>query len=56
MMTGLPMHEKEFSRRSFVKGGGALVVGFSIARRCVGASAGDARPRVRSRAIGPYDP
>ena len=30
MMTGL-IHEKEFSRRSFVKGGGALVVGFSVA-------------------------
>jgi CO/xanthine dehydrogenase Mo-binding subunit len=28
-MTGL-LHEKEFSRRSFVKGGGALVVGFSV--------------------------
>ena len=24
------MHEKEFSRKSFVKGGGALVVGFSV--------------------------
>ncbi len=28
VMTGL-MHEKEFSRKSFVKGGGALIVGFS---------------------------
>jgi len=28
-MTGF-MHEKEFSRRSFLKGGGALVVGFSM--------------------------
>ena len=27
-MTGL-MHEKEFSRKSFIKGGGALIVGFS---------------------------
>src|SRR6185437_6564541 len=27
-MTGL-MHEKEFSRKGFLKGGGALVVGFS---------------------------
>ena len=27
-MTGL-MHEKEFSRKSFLKGGGSLVVGFS---------------------------
>jgi CO/xanthine dehydrogenase Mo-binding subunit len=30
MMTGL-LHEKEFSRKSFVKGGGALIVGFSLA-------------------------
>ena len=30
-MTGF-MHEKEFSRKSFLKGGGALVVGFSVAR------------------------
>ena len=29
-MTGL-LHEKEFSRKSFVKGGGALIVGFSLA-------------------------
>ena len=29
-MTGL-MHEKDFSRKTFVKGGGALVVGFSLA-------------------------
>jgi nicotinate dehydrogenase subunit B len=29
-MTGL-MHEREFSRKSFLKGGGALIVGFSIA-------------------------
>ena len=33
-MTGL-LHEKEFSRKSFVKGGGALIVGFSA----LGASA-----------------
>jgi nicotinate dehydrogenase subunit B len=29
-MTGF-LHEKEFSRKSFLKGGGAMVVGFSIA-------------------------
>ena len=29
-MTGF-LHEKEFSRKSFVKGGGALIVGLSIA-------------------------
>ena len=28
-MTGL-LHEREFSRKSFVKGGGALIVGFSM--------------------------
>src|SRR5580700_9842606 len=28
-MTGL-LHEREFSRKSFVKGGGALIVGFSV--------------------------
>ncbi len=37
-MTGF-MHEKEFSRKSFVKGGGALIVGFSM----VGAVAGKAQ-------------
>jgi nicotinate dehydrogenase subunit B len=30
MMTGL-MHEREFSRKSFLRGSGALVVGFSLA-------------------------
>src|SRR5207237_1442735 len=29
-MTGL-LHEKEFSRKNFLKGGGALIVGFSVA-------------------------
>jgi nicotinate dehydrogenase subunit B len=29
-MTGF-MHEKEFSRKSFLRGGGALIVGFSVA-------------------------
>jgi hypothetical protein len=29
-MTGL-LQEKEFSRKQFVKGGGALIVGFSLA-------------------------
>jgi CO/xanthine dehydrogenase Mo-binding subunit len=39
-MTGL-LHEKEFSRKSFIKGGGALVVGFSLAGAVAGkASAG----------------
>jgi hypothetical protein len=29
-MTGL-LHEREFSRRTFLKGGGALIIGFSMA-------------------------
>jgi nicotinate dehydrogenase subunit B len=35
-MTGF-MHEKEFSRKNFLKGGGALVVGFSLAGAATGA-------------------
>ncbi len=34
-MTGF-LHEKEFSRAAFVKGGGALVVGFSVGSAFVG--------------------
>jgi nicotinate dehydrogenase subunit B len=37
-MTGF-MHEKEFSRKTFVKGGGALIVGFSLAGAGLGAKA-----------------
>src|SRR5581483_11201634 len=37
VMTGL-LHEREFSRKSFVKGGGALVVGFSLLGAATGAS------------------
>ena len=48
MMTGL-LHEREFSRKTFVKGGGALIVGFSVRRRRPGRQ-GAARPRARSRA------
>jgi CO/xanthine dehydrogenase Mo-binding subunit len=36
------MHEREFSRKSFLKGGGAMVVGFSIAGAGLGASAAKA--------------
>jgi CO/xanthine dehydrogenase Mo-binding subunit len=36
-MTGF-MHEKEFSRKSFVKGGGALIVGMSMAGLVAGKS------------------
>ena len=42
-MTGL-MHEKEFSRKSFVKGGGALIVGFSIAGSALAGKASAAFP------------
>jgi CO/xanthine dehydrogenase Mo-binding subunit len=38
-MTGL-LHEKEFSRKSFVKGGSALVVGFSLAGSVAGKAVG----------------
>jgi nicotinate dehydrogenase subunit B len=34
MMTGF-LHEKEFSRKSFVKGGGAMIVGFGLASAAV---------------------
>ena len=33
-MTGL-MHERELSRKSFLKGGGAMIVGFSLAGAAV---------------------
>jgi nicotinate dehydrogenase subunit B len=42
-MTGL-MHEKEFSRKSFVKGGGALIVGFSIVGSALAGKASAAFP------------
>ncbi len=42
-MTGF-MHEKEFSHKAFVKGGGALVVGFSLAGSGLAAKA-SAAPR-----------
>ena len=49
------MLNKEFSRKSFVKGGGALVVGFSVA----GAALAGARPRRRPTSPyasnGPFD-
>jgi nicotinate dehydrogenase subunit B len=52
-MTGL-MHEKEFSRKSFVKAGGALIVGFSTLGAVVGGSAkAAANPAFESN--GPFD-
>ena len=50
-MTGF-LHEKEFSRKSFVKGGGALVVGFS-ARRLGARRQGVGAPRRPRRATCP---
>ncbi|HEY4349300.1 MAG TPA: molybdopterin cofactor-binding domain-containing protein, partial [Gaiellaceae bacterium] len=38
------MHEKEFSRKSFVKGGGALIIGFSLAGSALAGKAGAATP------------
>ena len=43
-MTGF-LHEKEFSRKSFIKGGGALVVGFSL----LGSRSGRTKRRTRTR-------
>ncbi len=40
-MTGL-LHEKDFSRKTFLKGGGALVVGFSLAGSALAGTAGAA--------------
>ena len=40
-MTGL-LHEKEFSRKTFLKGGGALIVGFSLAGSALAGKAGAA--------------
>jgi CO/xanthine dehydrogenase Mo-binding subunit len=43
-MTGL-LHEREFSRKTFLKGGGALIVGFSaLGALAGGASAADPHP------------
>ena len=48
------MLNKEFSRKSFVKGGGALIVGFSRRRRRR-SPARRRRPTARSRRNGPSD-
>ena len=52
-MTGF-LHEKEFSRKSFLKGGGALVVGFSLAGAGLAGKANAADSPFASNA--PYDP
>jgi CO/xanthine dehydrogenase Mo-binding subunit len=53
-MTGL-LSEKEFSRKTFLKGGGALIVGFSVLGAGFGATAkaGGGDP---FDSYGPYDP
>ncbi len=51
-MTGF-MHEKEFSRRTFVKAGGALIVGFSTLGAAFGSTARAADAPFDS--LGPYD-
>src|SRR6476646_5996710 len=47
------LHEKEFSRKAFVKGGGALIVGFSLAGSAFAAKARAADSPFASN--GPYD-
>jgi nicotinate dehydrogenase subunit B len=42
-MTGF-LHEKEFSRQTFLKGGGALIVGFSVAGSALAGKASAAMP------------
>ena len=51
-MTGL-LHEKEFSRKSFLKGGGALIVGFSALGAGLAGKAQAASSPFASN--GPYD-
>src|SRR5436190_3833202 len=53
-MTGL-LHEKEFSRKSFLKGGGAMLVGFSVLGAGVGAKAAKAAGDDPFASNGPYD-
>ena len=56
-MTGL-IPEKEFSRKSFVKGGGALVVGFSFLGAGLGAKSASAAatPQDPFASNGPFEP
>ena len=54
-MTGL-LHEKEFSRKAFVKGGGALIVSFGLAGSARGGTAQAAAAGSPFDSYGPYDP
>ena len=49
------MLKKEFSRKSFVKGGGAMIVGFSMAGAVVGAKAARSAGIDPYASMGPYD-
>jgi CO/xanthine dehydrogenase Mo-binding subunit len=49
------MHEREFSRKSFVKGGGAMVVGFSLAGAGLGARVAKAAGEDPFASNGPLD-
>jgi CO/xanthine dehydrogenase Mo-binding subunit len=53
MMTGL-LHEREFSRKTLLKGGGALIVAFSTLGASIGASAAKATGGTFD-SFGPYD-
>ena len=53
-MTGF-LHEKEFSRKTFVKTGGALIVGFSTLGALLGAKAAKAAAGSSYDSFGPYD-
>jgi nicotinate dehydrogenase subunit B len=54
-MTGF-LHEQEFSRKTFVKAGGALIVGFSTLGAALGAKAAEAAGGDPFDSYGPYDP
>ena len=53
-MTGF-MHEKEFSRKTFLKGGGALIVGFSTLGATFGGKAAKAAGSGSYDSFGPFD-
>src|SRR5262245_53361908 len=54
MMTGF-LHERDFSRKSFLKGGGALIVGFSVAGAALGGRASGAADPHPFTSFGPAD-
>jgi len=53
-MTGL-LHEREFSRKSFLKGGGAMIVGFSVLGAGVSAKVAKAADADPYASMGPFD-